>query len=367
MSEQVRIGVIGCGAGRFHASRYASLENVELVALAGLEQDRCRVVADQYNIPHVYRDYTELIVRPDIDGVSICVPNSLHAPMAIAALEAGKHVLVEKPLATSVAEGEAMRAAAARAGRVLMVVFNYRFRNDSQILKRYIEAGNLGEVYFAQAGWLRDQGIPLGASGWFTDKSRAGGGCLIDLGVHMLDLTLWLMGNPRVLSVSASTYAALGPRGRGLFPGRRFQGEADLDRASVVDFDVEDLVTAFLRLETGATLVLEISWAGYTQRGDRFFVHLWGDEGGAEMNVLNYVHEDTLRFYTDVEGARTEIRPQVTGDGDVSVNSEFVRAIRQGVAVSPTVEEGLRVLRVIEAIYRSAAEGREVTIEPDSR
>ncbi len=359
MSEKVRVGVIGCGAGRFHASRYASLEDVELVALAGLEQDRCRMVAEQYNIPHTYGDYTELIARPDIDGVSICVPNNLHAPMTIAALEAGKHVLVEKPLATSVAEGQAMREAAARAGRVLMVVFNYRFRNDSQILKRYIEAGNLGEVYFAHAGWLRDQGIPVGASGWFTDKSRSGGGCLIDLGVHMLDLTLWLMGNPRVLSVSASTYAALGPRGRGLFPGQRFRGE-------MANFDVEDLVTAFLRLETGTTLVLEVSWAGYTQRGDRFFVHLWGDEGGAEMNVLNYVHEDTVRFYTDVEGTRTEICPQVTGDDEMSVNSEFVRAIRQGKAVSPTVGEGLHVLRIIEAIYRSAAEGREVTIEADS-
>ena len=353
--QQVRIGVIGCGAGRFHAQQYASMADVELVALAGLDQDRCREIARRCDIPRIYQDYAELLAQPDIDGVSICVPNHLHAPMAIAALQAGKHVLVEKPLTTTVAEGEAMAEAAARTGRVLMVVFNYRFRNDSQILKRHVEAGNLGKIYFARAGWLRDQGIPAGAGGWFTDKARSGGGCLIDLGVHMLDLALWSIGNPRVESVNAATYAALGPKGRGLFPGTRFKGK-------ITTFDVEDFVTAFLRLETGATLVLEVSWAGYTQRGDRFFVSLWGEEGGAEMDVLDYTHEDTLRFYQDIQGARAEIRPQTEGDSGKSVNGEFVRAIRQGQAASPTVEEGLQILRIIEAIYRSADEGREVTL-----
>jgi len=355
MSDPVRVGIIGCGAGRFHARRYAALEDVELVALAGLDQDRCRGIADQYGIPRLYRDYTELLAQPDIDGVSICVPNHLHAPMTIAALESGKHVLVEKPLATTVAEGEAMRKAAAHAERVLMVVFNYRFRNDSRILKRYVEADNLGEIYFVRAGWLRHRGIPPGAGGWFVDKARSGGGCLIDLGVHMLDLSLWLMGSPRVTSVNAATYAALGPRGRGLFSGRRFQGD-------ISTFDVEDFVAAFLRLENGATLVLQVSWAGYTQKGDRFFVHLWGDEGGAEMDIINYAPQDTLRFYADVQGTYAEIHPQTDGEGEGNINGEFVRAIRQGQAVSPTVEEGLRILRIIEAIYRSAAEGREVKL-----
>jgi predicted dehydrogenase len=275
--------------------------------------------------------------------------------MAIAALEAGKHALVEKPMAISLAEGQAMAEAAARTGQVLMTVFNRRFRNDSQIVKQQIEAGNLGEIYFVRTGWLRDRGIPARTDGWFTDKARSGGGCLMDLGVHMLDLALWLMDNPRVESVSAAAYAALGPRGRGFFPGERIPGGAST-------FDVEDFLTAFLRLETGATLVLEVSWAGYIQRGDRFFVYLWGDEGGAEMDVPDYTTEDTLRMYTDVQGARTEMRPQTGGDYEKSVESEFVRAIRQGQAVSPTVEEGLRILQVIEAIYRSAADGREVRL-----
>jgi predicted dehydrogenase len=356
MSKPIRVGVIGCGAGRFHARNYAAMANVELVALAGLDEDRCREIAGQYEISRIYRDYTELIAQPDIDGVSICVPNYLHAPMTIAALEAGKHVLVEKPLAASVAEGEAMVEAAARTGNVLMAVFNYRFRSDSQILKRYVERGELGEVYFVRTGWLRDQGIPGGAGGWFTDKARSGGGCLIDLGVHMLDLALWSIGNPRVNSVSATTCAALGPRGRGRWAGQRFRPE------EITSFDVEDRVTAFLRLETGATLLLEVSWAGYTRKGDRFFVHLWGDEGGAEMEVPDYTTEDTLRIYTDAPGTRTEIRPGTQRDYEKSVGSEFVRAIREGRAVSPTGEEGLKILRIIEAIYRSAELGHEVEI-----
>ena len=175
----------------------------------------------------------------------------------------------------------------------------------------------------------------------------------------MLDLGLWLIGNPRIESVSATTYAALGPKGRGFFPG---QQPAPLHEGEGTPFDVEDLVMAFLRLETGATMILEVSWAGYTRKGDRFFVHLWGDEGGAEMDVLNYTLEDTLCLYADVHGSRVEIRPQIIGPYEKSVNSEFVRAIRQGQAVSPTAEEGLRILRIIEAIYRSASEGREIAL-----
>jgi predicted dehydrogenase len=356
MGDKVRVGVIGCGAGRFHARNYAVLPDVELVALAGLDEDRCREIANRHDIPRLYRDYTELIAQPDIDGVSICVPNYLHARMTIDALEAGKHVLVEKPLAMTVAEGEAMVEAAARTGRILMTVFNRRYRNDSHIVKQHVDAGSLGKIYFVRTGWLRDQGIPGGSAGWFTAKTQSGGGCLIDLGVHMLDLALWFVDYPRVESVSASTYAALGPQGRGLFPGQRFR------REEIATFDVEDFVMAFLRLETGATMLLEVSWAGYTRKGDRFFTYLWGDKGGAEMDVLDYTTEDTLTLYTDTHGVRTEIRPRTQGEYAKTVNSEFVQAIRLGHAVSPTGEEGLHILRIIEAIYRSAEEGREILL-----
>lgn len=354
MDETVRVGVIGCGAGLGHVRHYAALPGVDLVALAGLDRDRCQRITQEYRIPRLYADYSELLAQPDIDAVSVCVPNYLHAPVTITALEAGKHVLVEKPLATTVAEGEAMAAAAARTGRVLMVVFNYRLREDSQCLRHYIEGGYLGEVYFVRAGWLRQHGIP-GIGSWFTNRSLSGGGCVIDLGVHMLDLALWLMGNPRVLTASAATCDAMGSQGRGMFPGSRFRQGSEA-------FDVEDFALAFLRLEGGITLLLEVSWAGYTHWGDDFFIHLWGSQGGAEMNVKEYAQQDTLRFFADLQGTRTESRPQIRGESGKSVVSEFVRAVRRGEAVSPTAEEGLRALRIIEAIYRSAAEGHEVKV-----
>ena len=355
MSEKIRVGVIGCGAGEGHARGYAALPEVELVALAGLDQEHCQEIGSALNIPRLYRDYTELLAQPDIEAVSVCVPNYLHAPVTMAALEAGKHVLVEKPLATTVADGEAMVEAAARTGLILMPVFNYRFRKDSQLFKGYIEDGNLGHIYFARVGWLRQHGIPAGSGSWFVDKNRSGGGCLIDLGVHMLDLSLWLMGQPKVLSVSAATYAGLGPHGRGLWGGKRFAG-------SLEGFNVEDFVTAFLRLENNATLTLEVSWAGYTHWGDDFFIHLWGEEGGGEMNIFRYRTKDTLRFYKDIHDVRSETRLETEGSHESNMTSEFIRAIRAGQAVSPTVEEGLRILRVIEAIYRSAEEGRQVDL-----
>jgi predicted dehydrogenase len=248
-----------------------------------------------------------------------------------------------------------MAETAARTGLILMPVFNYRFRKDSQLFKRYIEDENLGHIYFARVGWLRQQGIPAGAGSWFIDKNRSGGGCLIDLGVHMLDLSLWLMGQPQVLSVNAATYAALGPRERGLWGGKRFAG-------SLKGFNVEDFVTAFLRLENNTTLVLEVSWAGYTHWGDDFFIHLWGEEGGGELNVFRYGTKDTLRFFKDIHGARSETRPETEGHYEKDITSEFIRAIREGQAISPTVAEGLKVLRIIDAIYRSAEEGRQVDL-----
>ena len=214
-SKTLRVGIVGLGwTGWTHLKAYQELPNVEVVALAGYEADRLAQYGREFNVPNLYREYQDLLARDDLDVVSVCTPNQLHAPVAIGALAGGRHVVCEKPLARSSTEALAMVEAARKADRVLHTIFNHRERGDVVALKRYIDEGGLGRIYHAKASWMRRNGIPTLGS-WFTNKEMAGGGPLIDLGVHMLDLALYLTGEPQIATVSAATYAELGPRGRG--------------------------------------------------------------------------------------------------------------------------------------------------------
>ena len=356
-TQSVRAAVIGLGwAGEQHLKGYKQLPGVEVLAIAGLEQDRGRELCETYAVPDYYVNYEELLARNDIDAVSVAVPNYLHAPIGIAALRSGKHVLCEKPLALNGDEAQQMVDAAEEAGRVLEVAFNYRKRGDAVVLKRYIDEGHLGRVYYAKAHWMRRSGIP-GLGSWFTRKAMAGGGPLIDLGVHVLDLAMWLMGEPEVRSVSASTYAELGPRGR----GGRVGMAAKFGEGSATPYEVEDLATAFIRLQGGVTLSLEASWATYSSAVDDFGVVLYGTEGGAEIEVKNYGWERTLNIFTDVGGVPADIQPRVTrGEGHSGVVRDFITKIRTGQAPLSGGREGLRRARIIDACYASATEGQEI-------
>ncbi|MCD6291435.1 MAG: Gfo/Idh/MocA family oxidoreductase [Anaerolineae bacterium] len=357
MTDKVRVGIIGCGVGRFHARGYAQLPDAEIVALADVNPERFHRITDEIPVPNLYTSYEELLKRDDIDAVSIALPNFLHAPATLAALEAGKHVLVEKPLAMTVEEGEEMVEAARRAGRKLMIAFNYRFRGDSQTIKRQLDAGLLGDIYFTRAGWLRQSGIP-GLGSWFTDKSRSGGGPLIDLGVHVLDLSMWLMGSPEPVAASGATYAKFGPRGRGGWGHTRFE-------VGPGGFTVEDMATGYIRFANGATLSLEVSWASFTSHPDAYYIHLFGTEGGAELNVVQYGFDDNVRLFGEEAGTYMEKHPNYfKGGGHDALVAEFVRCILEDEEPSPNGEDGLRVLRVIDALYRSAEAGHEVTIQP---
>jgi len=250
---------------------------------------------------------------------------------------------------------EAMVEAATKANRVLQVVFNHRTRGDVQTLKRYTDEGKLGNVYYAKAYWMRRRGIP-GAGTWFVSKEKAGGGPLIDLGVHALDMALHLLSEPEILTVSASTYAELGRSGKGVDPKARKSGSGNA-------FEVEDLATAFLRLSNGATLLLEASWATHSSAGDDFGVTLYGTDGGADIKVKNYNWQDTLDIYTDVAGVPATIHPQTPkGEGHVTVVRDFVQNIVEGNWSLRNGSEGLRRVRVIDACYASAQQGREVVL-----
>jgi len=359
MTDKIRVGVIGSGAGRAHVRGYSCLPDVEVVALAALDRERSERLAREYNIPRLYRDYRELLEQSDIEAVSVCVPNYLHAPVCLDALAAGKHVLCEKPLARTPEEAQVVAEKAQEVNRILMVMFNYRYRPDSQVLKRFIDEGALGDLYYVKVGWMRERGIP-GLGSWFTHKEQSGGGPLIDLGVHMIDLALWLMGFPKALTVTGTTYAEFGPRGRGNCANRPLLPRAERT------FDVEDLAIAFIRLEGGQTLAVETSWASYSGYEDDFYVHAYGNEGGAEMDVHNYTTEDTLRLFKDMAGERVELRPSVSENverfGKADVTGAFIQAIREQRTTTCTPEEALAGLRIIDAIYRSAAEGQEIRL-----
>ena len=353
--DQVRIGVIGCGVGLLHLEGYQQEPRARIMAVAGLDEDRCAQLVQTFNIPHRYRDYRDMLENPEIDAVSVAVPNHLHAEVAIAALEAGKHVLVEKPLARTIEEAERIVCAGEASGKVLGTIFDKRGRGDMEYVGTLARSGYFGDLYYVKAFWIRRSGIP-GLGSWFTKKELSGGGPLIDLGVHMLDLSLWMLGNPDVTTISASTFAKLGPQGKGNWPRGRFkavQGE---------DYEVEDLASAFLRTNSGATIQLEVSWASFMHETDAFGIEIMGDKGGARVYVKDYAKVGEVGLFSDLNGAMTDTKPRLYEQHSHGrMVSNFVDAILNGTPMSPNGAEGLNRVRLLNAIYDSAELGREIS------
>jgi predicted dehydrogenase len=357
--EPLRVGIIGCGVGQFHADSWAQEPRAKIVALAGLDTDRCLRIARKHGILNLFHDYRDLVERDAVDAVSVAVPNHLHLPVALAALESGKHVLIEKPLARNAVEGEQIVRAAQTAGKVLGIFFSKRHKAEMNLLRQHILDGGLGEIYYARAFWMRRAGIP-GLGTWFTRKELAGGGPLIDLGVHVLDMALSLMGNPRVVTVTGSTYARLGPQGKGNWADGRFTIQPDQP------YEVEDLAAAFLRTADGAAIQLEASWAVHSGVTDEYGVTLMGDAGGAEIRVKDYARTGALRLFGDFAGSPAEVTPTYEPQPEhLQIITRFVDAIVAGVPMSPSGEEGLDRTRLLDAIYRSAELGRELCLEEE--
>jgi predicted dehydrogenase len=356
----LRVGVCGSGITVFHIAGYQKIPGVEVVAIAGPDVERCRAVAAQYGILQVFADYRDMLAL-GLDAVSIGVPNTFHAQMAIDTLAAGCHVLCEKPLAINATQAERIVAAARHSDKILMVAFNRRYIPNAIVLKQLIDEGVLGPIYYAKAGWTRRSGIP-GLGGWFTTRALAGGGPLIDLGVHMLDLALYMMGYPQPVTVSGATYAEFGPRGKGAMA----YGTRPADPARAI-FDVEDFATGFIRFENGATLVLEASWAGYQPLGDDIYLQLYGRAGGARLAMPNVREEHALHVTTEMGGTLVDVVPAVPQEKGINEYDReiaaFVQSIRTGVPPPATAEQGLTVMRIIDALYRSAATGQEVRVQ----
>jgi predicted dehydrogenase len=349
--DKTYIGVIGAGSiSEAHLQAYVKNPNVVLYAICDLNEQRAKEKAEKYGAVKVYTDYHELLADSQIHGVSICTWNNTHAEISIAALQAGKHVLVEKPLSKTVKEALQVEKAVTETGNLLQVGFVRRFGANTQILKQFIDHQELGEIYYAKASCLRRLGNP---GGWFADRGRSGGGPLIDLGVHVIDLCWYLMGKPKVKSVSGNVYNKLGNRPN--IKNLSFYKAADYNAELN---DVEDLANALIRFDNGASLMVDVSFTLHAKK-DEMAVKIYGEHGGAEI-------EPELMMVTEKHDTILNIQPQVdhlTFDFYGSFQEEinhFVHCIETGESTISPVEDGVEIMKILSAIYESSAQGREI-------
>jgi predicted dehydrogenase len=361
MGTYFKAGIIGCGfiANQKHLPALAKLKakgRVKLVAFCDLVVERAEEAAKQYGDDGtlVCTEYRCLLERKDIDVVYVLTPNRSHAEITIAALSAGKHVLCEKPMAATYTDAKAMCDAAERSGRLLTIGYQYRCTLDTMYLKKCVAGGVLGDIYYAQAYAVRRRGIPTW--GIFLDKDAQGGGALIDIGTHALDMTLWLMDNYEPKSVMGATFNKLGKQD---YSGNAF------GPWNPADFkEVEDSAVAHITMKNGAVISLQASWAMNTLDTREQQVVLCGTKGGADMN-------DGLRFNGVLEGElcvwRPKLGPQgVPGTLDPTWNDADVEAGIWYDALEgkgePLVKpyQALCVTRILEGVYRSAASGELV-------
>ncbi len=348
----LKVGIIGSGAicREQHLPYWRQLEEegrVQVVGVCDLVKERRETEAAQCRAAKTYADYKTMLRSHEFDIIDVCTQNRVHAPATIAGLNAGANVLVEKPMAMNTAECLAMIKAAKTAKKKLMVAQHMRFEARAQKLKEVIDSGAVGEIYTAETKWLRRRGIP----GWgkFHIAKESLGGPLIDIGVHMMDLCVWLMGCPKPVAASGKVYRKFGDR-ENLFNaewGRPYPPK---------EFDVEDYATAFIRFEGGVTMQMQVSWAAnIAQETENLYI--LGDKGGVGTNPLGYFGADhdalnhtTWDWLTEDDGHRREVR-------------HFCECIEKDLPVMVQPEESLRIQKIIDAIYLSSKQNREIVIK----
>jgi predicted dehydrogenase len=336
--QKIKAGVIGAGfIGRSHMSAYAKHPGAELVAVADLDGGRAKKSADEFGAKRIFTDYREMLELPELGAVSVCLPNCLHAPVSIEALEAGKHVLCEKPFAIDAEAAAAMVRTSEKTGRRLAVSLNLRHSGKAQMLKKAADSGALGRIYHGKGGMLRDDAIPRG---WFHRKEFSGGGPLLDLGPHILDVIWWIMGKPKPVAASGATYAEFGPRGLGMGTWGVGYEEGP--------FDVEDFAIGMIRFEGGETLLVEASWAIKVKPVT--YSYVCGTEAGATL------HPDLQVMKADSSPLELDPMP------DLDPTSRFVDDLLAGTPFLAPAEDGLAVMKMLDAIYESASRNQEVSI-----
>lgn len=356
----VKIGIIGAGGMlRYHAAGFRSA-GADIVALADLNEAAARKAAAREGVTRVFGDVGRMLQEcPELDAVSVIVPNKYHAPVVLRALRAGRHVFCEKPPALNAREVRAMAAAAAKANKVLMFNFNNRARPEACAMMDYIRRGQVGRVNSAQAKWIRRTGIP-GFGGWFTTKALSGGGPLIDL-LHMLDLALYFMGYPEPDWVLAQTF-------RDFIRDKSFKGPWGIPDVAKGVTDVESACHGFVRLKTGQAISLQISWAELVKREEVSVTFQGTKAGGLVQRLfgsdgLDQTALDTCELYVQENGRsvnRTIVVPPDESMGRLGSAANFVHVLEDRAPPLNTPGQALTLMRIIDAAYASARTGRPV-------
>lgn len=350
---KIKLAMVGVGSiSESHLKGYQNNADVEVYAFCDINPERLKYMGEKWGVSRLYTDEAEMLkALPEIDAVDVCTWNAAHAPCAIMALEAGKHVFCEKPMATTATEAEAMKAAADKAGKILMIGFVRRFGKDCDLVTDFINGDRLGEIYYVKASYLRRNGNP---GGWFGNKALSGGGPLIDLGVHVIDLARYLMGKPKPVSVYGATFHKLGAR-KNIKTAKAYVSAG----ASENDIcDCEDLASAIIRFEGGATMFIDASFSLNISKPDNN-VQLYGTKGGVKIS-------DKVELYTELDGYLAD----VSFDGDTGFGMDvftkelknYSDAILGKAECRNPAEDGVQIMKILDAIYKSAETGHEVLI-----
>ncbi len=344
--SKLRIGVIGLGMGRAHINGYKTHPDAEVVALADVDKSRLEKAGAEFQVQKLYANAEEMLAKEELDVVSVATPNKFHRPLAVAAFKAGCHVLCEKPMAMNAKEAREMLAASRKAKKRLMINFSFRFTEQSYAMKQQVEKGILGDIYYARTQWLRRRGLP-GFGGWFGQKALSGGGPLIDLGVHRLDLALWLMDYPKPSWVMGSTYNHIA---------------AEKAKAEKKAFDVEDMAAGFIKFRNGASLSLEASWAGNIKQREFMHTQLLGTKAGLHQYNLDEGYGFECEFYLEKDGCQYDMKLHPPVPQAKNAMFHFIDSIVHGRPHIATGDEGLIVMEILDALYKSAATGKPVKI-----
>ncbi|BAB05884.1 Gfo/Idh/MocA family oxidoreductase [Halalkalibacterium halodurans] len=343
--KKLRVGIIGAGgiARTVHIPSYLSLKDqVELVAITDVQPKHAQAAAEQFSIPYVYNDASRMMQEVELDAVSICTPNAFHRELTIEALHAGCHVLCEKPPAITVEDAKQMEAAAKETGNLLTYGFHYRHSPEVETLKRFVDEGELGEIYHVRVQAIRRRGIP----GWgvFTNKELQGGGPLIDIGVHMLDTALYVMGFPEPATILGQTHRKIGTK----------EGVGLLGEWNWQQFSIEDMAVGMITFKNGASLTIETAFAANVKEQDHMNVSFFGDKGGADLFPLS-IYQEKHRTLLDI----TPVYLPTYNHHEREIK-HFVDCCFRLEQPLATPEQGIVIQRLIQGLYQSAESGKAI-------